>query len=218
MRSLADDLRARSDGELAQLVLLRPDLTRPAPADLTSLAARSVARASLSRALDDLDTGHLQVLEALAVLGSADGVSPVARLLGAPTPRVEPRLDELWRRALVWRSGRTRHVPRPVVEALGPFVAGLAPGGNDIPESVDELASSEEHCLRRTGRNRAGKSPHLLGNLGTRSPALSPSLPVYDPRKCALPRSSCAAARRAPRGSRGARTPAAPAAAHARAA
>ena len=140
MRSLADDLRARSDGELAQLVLLRPDLTRPAPADLTSLAARSVTRASLSRALDDLDTGHLQVLEALAVLGSADGVSPVARLLGAPTPRVEPRLDELWRRALVWRSGRTRHVPRPVVEALGPFVAGLAPGGNDIPESVDELA------------------------------------------------------------------------------
>ena len=40
-RSLADDIRGRSDAELIDLVLARPDLARPAPADLTSLAARA---------------------------------------------------------------------------------------------------------------------------------------------------------------------------------
>ncbi|NYD99634.1 hypothetical protein BJY21_000819 [Kineosphaera limosa] len=127
MRSLADDLRARTDDDLATLLLLRPDLARPAPADLTSLAARAVTRASLMRALDDLDTGALQVLEAVAVLAPAGGVAAVGRLLRLPNPTVAPVLDDLWRRALVWRSGHARHVPRPVAEALGPYVAGLAP-------------------------------------------------------------------------------------------
>lgn len=137
VRSLADDLRARSDDELAQLLLRRPDLARPAPADLTSLAARSVTRASLTRALDDLDTGHLQVLEAVAVLGDAGGVGPVARLLQADSARVGRVLDELWRRALLWRSGRTRHVPRPVAEAVGPHIAGLAPATRATGSGVD---------------------------------------------------------------------------------
>ena len=142
IRSLADDLRARSDEELAQLLLRRPDLARPAPADLTSLAARSVTRASLTRALDDLDTGHLQVLEAMAVLGDAGGVGPVARLLQADSARVGPVLDELWRRALVWRSGRTRHVPRPVAEAVGPHIAGLAPATRATDAGSDSVSAS----------------------------------------------------------------------------
>lgn len=127
VRSLADDLRARSDAQLASLLLARPDLLRPAPGDLTSLAARAVTRASLTPALDDLDTGLLQVLQAVAVLAPAGGVGPVARLLGLSPDVVAPLLEELWRRALVWRSGHARHAPRPVTEALGPYVAGLAP-------------------------------------------------------------------------------------------
>lgn len=152
-RSLADDLRARSDDDLARLLTLRPDLTRPAPGDLTSLAARCVTRASLTRALDDLDTGRLQVLEVAAVLGDADGVAPVARLLGAPSERVAPLLDELWRRALLWRSGRVWHVPRPVAEALGPYVAGLAsPSLGPIAEpdrGIEDLSAHERAILDR---------------------------------------------------------------------
>ena len=67
-RSLADDIRGRSDAELIDLVLARPDLARPAPADLTSLAARASTRASVQRAVEALDRGHLQVLEVLVVL------------------------------------------------------------------------------------------------------------------------------------------------------
>ena len=65
IRSLADDIRGRDDRQLVALVLARPDLARPAPADLTSLAARASTRASVQRAVDALDAGRLQVLEAL---------------------------------------------------------------------------------------------------------------------------------------------------------
>lgn len=141
-RSLADDLRARGDDELVRLLQLRPDLSRPAPADLTSLAARAVTRASLARALDDLDTGSLQVLEAVAVLGSANGVGPISRLLGTSNDRVAPLLQGLWERALVWRAGRVSHTPRPVAEALGPYVAGLAPSSSaDLSDVVAALTA-----------------------------------------------------------------------------
>ncbi|HEY9497165.1 MAG TPA: hypothetical protein VIR15_20090, partial [Intrasporangium sp.] len=69
IRSLADDIRGRDDRQLVALVLARPDLARPAPADLTSLAARASTRASVQRAVDALDAGRLQVLEALVVAG-----------------------------------------------------------------------------------------------------------------------------------------------------
>lgn len=146
-------MRARSDDDLSRLLVLRPDLTRPAPGDLTSLAARCVTRASLTRALDDLDTGRLQVLEAAAALGSADGIAPVARLLGTSPERIAPLVEELWRRALVWRSGRVVHVPRPVAEALGPYVAGLAsPSLGSIAEparGLEELSAHERAILDR---------------------------------------------------------------------
>ncbi|MEP6649306.1 MAG: hypothetical protein ABJA74_05255, partial [Lapillicoccus sp.] len=72
-RSLADDIRGRTDEQLTALVLARPDLARPAPSDLTSLAARAGTRASVQRAVESLDLGHLQVLEAVVVAGDGSG-------------------------------------------------------------------------------------------------------------------------------------------------
>ena len=42
-RSLADDLRARSDEQLAALLRLRPDLVHPVPADLAALDTAQAA-------------------------------------------------------------------------------------------------------------------------------------------------------------------------------
>ncbi|MDO5712705.1 MAG: hypothetical protein Q4P32_13350, partial [Micrococcales bacterium] len=130
VRSLADDLRGRRDDELAQLLLARPDLARPEPADITALAARSVTRAALSRALDALDTGQLQVLQGLAVVGPtpAGDLRPLAAALRSTPEQIAPMVDGLWRVALVWRN-EGWHVPRPVVDLLGPHLAGLAPAG-----------------------------------------------------------------------------------------
>ena len=54
-KSLADDLRRRSDEELAELLRRRPDLISPAPSDMTALTTRATAGPSIARCLDALD-------------------------------------------------------------------------------------------------------------------------------------------------------------------
>ena len=138
-RSLADDIRARTDAQLVDLVLARPDLARPSPADLTSLAARSGTRASVQRAIEALDRGHLQVLEALVVAGDGASVDDLAALLGgADASVVASHLGDRWTSALVWRSAEGEHVVRTVPEVLGSSVAGL---GAPLHELRPDLAS-----------------------------------------------------------------------------
>lgn len=132
VRSLADDIRARSDEELSTLILGRPDLARPAPADLTALAARVSTKASVQRCLESLDRAELQVLEAVVV--ADDGTNPVevARLLGTDTD-VRPFLDRLHALALLWRGPDGLHVVRTVPEVLGPSPVGLGPSAAELP-------------------------------------------------------------------------------------
>ncbi|TAM93387.1 MAG: hypothetical protein EPN43_00760, partial [Jatrophihabitans sp.] len=89
-------LRGRTDGELADLLRRRPDLTLPAPADLTALAGRLSVRSSVQRALDGLDAYTLQVLAAV-MHGDAgsDGHDPA----------FGDALADLRALALVWDDG-----------------------------------------------------------------------------------------------------------------
>ena len=138
-RSLADDIRARTDAQLVDLVLARPDLARPSPADLTSLAARAGTRASVQRAVEALDRGHQQVLEALVVAGDGASVTDLATLLGgADESRVASHLGDLWTAALVWRGADGEHVVRTVPEVFGSSIAGL---GAPLHELRPDLAS-----------------------------------------------------------------------------
>jgi hypothetical protein len=130
-RSLADDIRARSDSQLRDLLRRRPDLARPAPADLTSLAARASTRASVQRALDSLDQAHLHVLEAAALQATVINEDLLREHLGTEAD-VTPLLEGLWAAALLWRSGEGLHVTRTVAEALGPHVAGLGPAAAEL--------------------------------------------------------------------------------------
>ena len=66
VRSLADDLRGRSDDQLERLLAGRPDLLHPVPADMTALAARAGSAISTARALDRLDGLTLAVAAAVA--------------------------------------------------------------------------------------------------------------------------------------------------------
>ncbi|KGN36642.1 helicase-associated domain-containing protein [Knoellia subterranea] len=146
-RSLADDIRARSDEELTSLVAARPDLARPAPSDLTALASRSATRASTARAIDALDAAHLQALEAAAV--ATDPVTPatLARLLGASDESAAAGLlDDLWRVGLVWRSPHGLVVTRTVIDVLGDNPAGLGLPAEDLPgpPAADEATLQSE--------------------------------------------------------------------------
>jgi hypothetical protein len=129
-RSLADDIRGRTDEQLTALVLARPDLARPAPSDLTSLAARAGTRASVQRAIEGLDRGHLQVLEAVVVAGDGSGVGSVDELMGDAD--VRSQLQRLWDLALVWRAPEGLYAVRTAPEVLGPHPAGLGPSSVEL--------------------------------------------------------------------------------------
>ncbi|WP_462416977.1 hypothetical protein [Kytococcus sp. Marseille-QA3725] len=142
-RSLAADLRGRTEAELTDLLLARPDLARPTIGDLASLAAAATTQASMTRALDALDRPHLQVLEAAMVLAPTDAEA-VASAVDAPVGAVAPRLDALWTAALLWRSPEGLRPVRILSELL-PTPAGLAPASStadDAPsDPSDRLAA-----------------------------------------------------------------------------
>jgi hypothetical protein len=126
-RSLADDLRTRSDGELAALLRARPDLLTPVPVDIAQLASRATTRTSVVRALDRLDRFDLHVVDALAVLPETATPAAVQAALGVTAATADAAIERLWTKALAWGDKRSPHLVRAVYEALGPFPAGLGP-------------------------------------------------------------------------------------------
>jgi hypothetical protein len=111
-------VRARTDEQLAALVRRRPDLARPAPSDLTSLAARASTRASVQRAVNGLDQAHLRVLRALSSSGDRVSVAATARALDASRAEVQACVDHLRELALVWDGSDGAHVVRTVTDVL----------------------------------------------------------------------------------------------------
>ena len=135
------------------LLAARPDLARPAPNDITTLAARANTRASTERALDGLDLAHLHTLEATLVATPADAAS-VAALLGEPADSavVSEHLADLLATALLWRSSDGLHVARAAAEAigdpagLGPVAAG-APQGSAVTTATQGLDRQSQAIL-----------------------------------------------------------------------
>ena len=153
-RSYADDVRARSDADLAALLLLRPDLARPAPADVSGVAARAGTLASTARAIDGLDRRLLSVLEAAVLLPPPVTVEGLDALLGGVLDRAEldDAVEDLWRRGLLWRDEHGSRPVSAVVDTLGPYPAGLGPPAADLgatPLAPDALADAppEVHAV-----------------------------------------------------------------------
>jgi len=118
--SFAEWLRARDDDWLAELLLARPDVARPTPPDLSTLAGRLIGQVSISRALDQLDAGVLQVVEAMVVLPTPVALTELGAQLAGVAPdvlaRSTQRLTEL---GLVWGSAEALHL----VEATRPLIS-----------------------------------------------------------------------------------------------
>ncbi|TJZ52881.1 DNA-binding protein [Streptomyces piniterrae] len=149
-RTLAEELRTRTDSGLLGLLRARPDLLNPVPGDITQLATRAGTRASVVRAVERLDKFALQTAEALAVAPDPCPQETLGALMAgdAGDPAVAAELPRavaaLRAQALVWgpddrlrlvRTARELLTPsatHPSPTGLGPTVAeataGMSPG------------------------------------------------------------------------------------------
>ncbi|MDI2131229.1 helicase-associated domain-containing protein [Yinghuangia seranimata] len=126
-RTLAEDLRSRTDAELAALLRARPDLTTPVPVDLTQLATRATTRASVARVLERLDRFTLQVVDAAVVLPEGFSYARLRELIGDDVPQLPGAVRALRERALLWGPDDGLHVVRTVRDLAGATPAGLGP-------------------------------------------------------------------------------------------
>ena len=143
IRALAEDLAARSDDQLRELLAARPDLILPPVPDFQALAARASTRISVQRVLEKLTAPQLQVLEAVDLTTNEDShLSTTASWLksaiaGSTIKALDGILNHLHALALLRRAtphpgapkadaGRRFYLPVGVLgEALGAYPAGL---------------------------------------------------------------------------------------------
>ncbi len=126
-RTLADTLRGWDDAALTRLLVARPDLSRPAPADVGQLAARASGRGSVGIAVDRMDTRHLAVLEVLARREDPLGLADLDRVVHAAPATVRSVVAALRSLALVWGGDDDLRLVRTARDVVGPAPAGLGP-------------------------------------------------------------------------------------------
>ena len=127
-RTLADTLRGWDDAALTRLLVARPDLSRPAPADVGQLAARASGRGSVGIAIDRLDTPHLAVLEVLARHVEPLALSDLDRVVQARPETIRSVVAVLRSLALLWGGDDDLRLVRTARDVVGPAPAGLGPG------------------------------------------------------------------------------------------
>jgi len=144
-RTLADQFRGWSDEDLARLLEARPDLSVPAPQDSAQLASRAGTRASVLRAVDQLDLLCLAVLDAVVALGGRASLSDLRRHVNAAPEAVASAVDLLVSRALLWGGPGELRVVSVVNDVIGTTVSGLGPSAEQLlsthgPSRVSSLA------------------------------------------------------------------------------
>ena len=122
--TFADELRARSDEDLATIFKLRPDLVTPVPNDFSALSARASSTPSLVRALDSLNLWHYQIVEAACALPEPFKKSELVAVTSEETAFA---LDHLWQMGLLYKEGNNFRTPTNLKLLIGEEPAGLGP-------------------------------------------------------------------------------------------
>ncbi|SDO39686.1 Helicase conserved C-terminal domain-containing protein [Nakamurella panacisegetis] len=171
MASTLEWLRGRDDAALMEMLRARPDLTVPAPTDLSVLARRLDSPPSVWRALESLNRFAVQVLESVVLLGAGQhAVTPaeVTAFLGkdAPIRQVKRVFGELETLALV-RGGAAVRPSAAVPAAMGEFPGGFGPPGRlTADETALALASASDDGRALLARLAKGRPRGTVGTTG----------------------------------------------------
>ncbi|GAC02042.1 hypothetical protein GONAM_41_00290 [Gordonia namibiensis NBRC 108229] len=183
---LAEELAARSDDELTELLIERPDLASPTPQGTRVLAQRALSAASLALAGEDLDVLAVAVLEQAIALGSRKttkskrpSVAKIVKSLSgrAAADEVRARIELLRRRAILWGDKTSLCAGEHVDSAMpwrSPHLTGPLAGrsGAEIAAMVADLDERPKELLETLARGPA------LGRSRDADPDADPSTPV----------------------------------------
>ena len=166
--TFADDLRARSDEELAELFKARPDLINPIPADLTTLASRATSAPSLIRAIEGLNQWQIQVLEVASLFEDSFTASEIAEMT---TKEASAVLSQLVTLGLLYKDSKKFRIPRAVRDILGEYVGGLGPS---IAQEIDfkALAKAPSGAVELLERLMWGPPRGELGDVHKKGGAI----------------------------------------------
>jgi Helicase conserved C-terminal domain len=152
--NFVDQLRSLPDEALGALIQLRPDLVVPVPSDISALAVRAQARASVARCLDGLDEFTLRILDAARLTRTPDtalaSVDAILAMAGDAAPGdVRGAIDRLRARFLLHGPETALQVVGAVDEVTSPYPAGLGRPADYLDAQAAAL-TADRAKLRRT--------------------------------------------------------------------
>ena len=117
-KTLAEDLRGRSDDQLTALLQARPDLLHPVPSDMRALTTRAATSPSIARYLDTVDSLHHFALRIACEQTTSEPTS-TDRIVDGIVDQIDQEsvresaataVDRLRSAAIVWGSEEITHV------------------------------------------------------------------------------------------------------------
>ena len=185
---LADDLAARTDDDLRDLLSLRPDLASPPPQGTSVLAQRALAAASIALVGEELDLLTMAVIEQFIALSTGPGVARVPASVDADTlvkalsdraeaAQITRRIDDLRRRAVFWGDADSLTAGAHLASAL-PWKALHLTGPlahlttDEVQKLIDGVDDRQRDLLTTLSRGPA------LGRSRDAGPGADPDSPV----------------------------------------
>jgi len=151
-KTLAEDLRGRSDEELAALLRARPDLLHPVPSDMRALTTRAATTPSIARYLDTVDALHHFALRIACEQTTSEPtstdriVTEIVDHIGQASVQgsAAAAVDQLRSAAIVWGSEDITHVVTAVRDqvAAAPLPQWPAPECTGAPITSKSQASA----------------------------------------------------------------------------